>query len=267
MIIYQLALTVGNWQYFIEDAPRTSMEDLIQWNSQNENCLAEILIRIDNYMSTNFFLANREGILGCLGYLFVYYMGEYIGYHYLIQPQPQPSSSSSSSSSLGVVSLVLWIIHYILVHGLNIEVSRRSTNLGFCTWSLAHNVLLLCLIQQMTFLFDEPTTTTKTPPQNDNGTTTTTTTTTSRRIVVWEIVNKHGLIMFLIANLLTGLVNLTIPTLETPPLVALGVVFGYIISIGFIAIIIDTLFARRNIISNKTDQNKIETIDDPKKDR
>lgn len=43
-----------------------------------------------------------------------------------------------------------------------------------------------------------------------------------------EAVNKNGLAVFLVANVMTGLVNMTVKTLYTPNLQALGILTVYI---------------------------------------
>lgn len=165
----------------------------------------------------NFLTANREGILGCLGYLSLYLFGEWVGYQYLWMDHHQSGKSSpSSSSSLMTLAGFLWLVLLVTTNVLSIKVSRRSTNLSFCTWAAAHNLLLLGLIRWTT-------STTKAVP------------------LVFDTVNRYGLWMFLIANLLTGLVNLTIPTLQVTNLYALFIVFAYICTVGIIALLIDSL--------------------------
>jgi hypothetical protein len=54
--------------------------------------------------------------------------------------------------------------------------------------------------------------------------------------------NRHGMAVFLVANLLTGLVNLTVPTLEVDDPYALLVVFGYVCIVGGAALVLDAVF-------------------------
>jgi len=120
------------------------------------------------------------------------------------------------------VAALLWILVGI-VHGiLDVPISRRSTNAAFCLWAAAHNILLLAIVQV----------------------TTTIPTSASSTIVplVWDTVNRYGLLMFLIANLLTGLVNLTVPTLEVGDPMAVAIVFGYICAVGMAALLLDALY-------------------------
>ena len=198
--VYQAALSLGGLQDFVVYAPRHCPATL------GASILCSIMA------------ANREGILGCLGYLSLYFMGEWVGHQYLWKPQQlQLQQEQQGLGALFQLSLFLWLIMGILHWGLNIPISRRSTNAAFCLWAAAHNTLLLSCLQY---------------------------TITTRVPLVWETVNKYGLFMFLIANLLTGLVNLTIPTLEMPDPMALAIVFGYICVVGMASLLLDTLWVR-----------------------
>ena len=102
-----------------------------------------------------------------------------------------------------------------------LPVSRRSTNAVFCVWATAHNVLILAIFQSIT-------NTTKLWKQSPIP-------------VGFEQTNKFGLFIFLAANLLTGLVNLTIPTLDVSNGVALLIVFGYICVLGIFPVILQRI--------------------------
>ncbi|KAL2405862.1 GPI-anchored wall transfer protein 1 [Exophiala dermatitidis] len=60
--------------------------------------------------------------------------------------------------------------------------------------------------------------------------------TTSR---ILRAFNKNGLLVFLVANLLTGLVNLTLNTLDTPPAYAMGVMLAYAGAVTAVAMGLD----------------------------
>jgi phosphatidylinositol glycan class W len=52
-------------------------------------------------------------------------------------------------------------------------------------------------------------------------------------------VNRHGLLTFVLANLLTGAVNLLINTLEVSDPMALAILFGYVSVVGALAVLTD----------------------------
>jgi phosphatidylinositol glycan class W len=236
MIMYQALLSHLQWQQFVEAAPRT-IQQLQPWVTEakliEQNPLGVFALTLLEYLPpllVSFFVANREGMLGCCGYLCLYYAGEWVGYHWLWRH----SNSTVANLPLGQLAVCLWLFHLAMVHILKIPVSRRSTNLGFCSWALAHNVILLYGLQKVESWIK---------PQQQRTSNAKGEAKSLPTVVppIWEKVNKHGLIMFLIANLLTGLVNLTVPTLETESWLALVAIFGYISCIGIAAIGIDAI--------------------------
>jgi len=115
---------------------------------------------------------------------------------------------------------------------LPVNVSRRSTNLPFCIWALAHNVTLLWALWKLeTWL--SPT---------GSGTATAT---AGTAVVVdwvpptWRAVNRHGIVAFLVANVATGLVNLTVPTIDTGDAMAMAILLVYICGVGIVVRIVD----------------------------
>lgn len=206
LVFYQLALSVGNLQEYIETAPRIC-------DANDTTCIG-------------FVAANREGILGCLGYLSLFFIGEYVGRNFLWKHQ----SLWKPTAGLSLLFLVSSQV---------ITVSRRSTNLTFCLWAAAHNILLLALCQLILV---------------ENG----------HFPIVLETVNRVALPIFLIANLLTGFVNLTIPTLEVADVPALLVVFGYICLVGAAAMAVD--WAVRTVFGKATGTTSATNVERKKKD-
>lgn len=192
LVLYQSALSIGKLQDYIESAPRICESG----SDQNLPCIS-------------FVAANREGIFGCLGYLSLYFVGEYVGRDFLW---------NQKSLSLWKPTIGLSMLFLAFSQLGSIPASRRSTNLTFCLWAAAHNVLLLALCDMILV--------------QKNG---------SLPIVI-ETVNRVGLPIFLIANLLTGLVNLTIPTLQVSDGPALLIVLGYICLVGGAAMLVDWAF-------------------------
>jgi phosphatidylinositol glycan class W len=185
--LYQIALSFGQLQEYIETTPRTCNHDDTTW------CVG-------------FVAANREGILGSIGYLSIYFIGEYVGHDFLWR------NASLWNVTIGLCATFLGFAQFL-------PVSRRSTNAPFCLWAAAHNMVLLASFQSILL----------------NG----------KIPVVFDTVNRHGLAMFLIANLLTGLVNLSIPTLQISDGPALLIVFGYVCLIGAAAMLLDLLIGKK----------------------
>mmetsp|Transcript_4546 Transcript_4546/g.6731 ORF Transcript_4546/g.6731 Transcript_4546/m.6731 type:complete len:466 (-) Transcript_4546:60-1457(-) len=209
LIFYQILLSVFHLQDYIEQASRTICPFPANIMFQKELCY--------------FFAANREGILGCISYTSLNLISQTIGSYCLW------SSSSSTllqGKRLGACGAALWFLHVILTRVAEIPISRRSTNLTFVVWSLAHNVTLLFVFWLLFYIF--ATASNRTSEQ--------------QRLlpVILSAVNRHGLTMFVIANLLTGAVNLSVDTLAIDSdWLALIVIIGYVACIACIALALE----------------------------
>lgn len=189
LIVYQMVLSSGLQQWIVE-APRKCQTSVLPF---------EICTLI---------VANREGILGCIGYGTLYLLSEWVGQQVLWRQRKLGNVISSL-----LVGLVLVIAIFTTV--LDTPVSRRSTNAPFVCWILFINLLQLAAIDYVAI-----------------G--------KSCRIpLVFEAVNRHGLTMFIVANLLTGTINLSFNTLETSDVWAFLILFAYISIIGGIAYSLD----------------------------
>ena len=230
MVSYQLYLTKGGGQEFIENGERTCAND--------------------GSFLCNAFVANREGILGVVGYLTLRLLSEAIARFCLLpsheilqglweqaQSDDRVKKVSDNMTSeqrkqvmlLAIVamkllsmSLVLWAAHFFLTVGLNIPNSRRSTNAAFILWSLAHNVTLLFMIHYVV-------------PSISVG---------SHIPRILEAVNRHGLAVFLSSNILTGLVNLTVDTLHASDAKAMLVLVIYLTSVCGFALLLGGIFTK-----------------------
>lgn len=208
LVLYQSFLSYHEIQNFIEDAPR-----FLQNNS----------------IIHNFFYANREGILGSIGYLAMYGMSENIasfclwGDHDYEQNYKKTDEFKTKKEADLRNRMLCCLLSFLLMdvalnYYMKIPVSRRSTNASFCVWAIFLNLLFLSSI----FLAFElsPNSRKKTPP-------------------ILNAINRNGLLMFLIANLLTGAVNLSINTLEVTQSQALFVLFVYLTCLAIVSLFFD----------------------------
>ena len=100
--------------------------------------------------------------------------------------------------------------------GVGLDVSRRSTNAVFCVWALFVSCLQLALID---YILQR----------------------TNRGIPpIMEAVNNHGFFMFVIANLMTGLVNISINTLEVPDGTALVILGVYMSAVSAVSMALES---------------------------
>jgi phosphatidylinositol glycan class W len=202
LLMYQVLLSVYHVQEYVETASRIICP------------IPTTLGVINNSVVCSFFAANREGILGCISYGCLHCISRSIGCFCL-------AYGPSQWKRLSFCTLMLWMLHFCFTGLLNIPVSRRSTNLTFITWSLAHNVTMLLLFWIVADPFiPSPD---KIPP-------------------ILSAVNRHGFILFVISNLLTGAVNLSINTLEVvDDWIALFILISYIACIALIALLLDNI--------------------------
>lgn len=207
LVCYQILLSVYHVQEYIE-------------NSSRIICPTPTGIAIINEVFCPFFAANREGILGCISYSCLHWASQTIG-HYCLWSSP--SSGSTQWKRLTICSIILWVLHFFCTIILNIPVSRRSTNLTFVTWSLAHNVTMLVVFCLVAAAF------VPTPDKMPS---------------ILSAVNHHGFLMFVISNLLTGAVNLSINTLQiVHDSFALIILIGYVACIALIALVLERIKA------------------------
>lgn len=186
LITYQMYLTAGG-QDFIENGARRCSTDLTE-----------------PWTICDIFYANREGILGLIGYVSLRLLSEEIGRFCL--------ASVSTHRRLLLINVTLWMTQYIFTFGFRIPTSRRSTNLTFALWALAHNITILSLIKYVTRIICS---------KNDHN---------HSPMIPWisDAVNRNGLAVFLISNILTGLVNLTVDTLHSSDAKAFFILSAYL---------------------------------------
>jgi phosphatidylinositol glycan class W len=177
---------------------------------------------------TNLFDKNREGIFSFFGYLAIFLAGQSTGMFVL------PRSLLSSASATGtqqrkrlLLTLGAWSGIWILLftfttsysYGLNLSVSRRLANLPYFLWIAAFNctqITAFCLVETVFF---------SAVYNNKNDAEEKIYKESTSRVL--EAYNRNGLAIFLVANLLTGLINLTVPTLHVDNLQAMGILLVY----------------------------------------
>ncbi|KAI8096335.1 GWT1-domain-containing protein [Halteromyces radiatus] len=159
--------------------------------------------------------ANKEGICSFMGYLAIFLFGLDVGCAVFdLSPSKQlPIISSSSSSSvaiqLTVKSILYWIIFgtwlFFTQNDSSSQVSRRLANLPYVIWVISFNLTLLTLliwVEQWMNVKNKG-------PQLLND------------------INLNGLATFLLANLMTGAVNLMMKTLYASSLTSMMILCIY----------------------------------------
>ena len=229
IVPYQLFLSRGG-QEFIENGDRTCGNS---YDSSLHSTSWSLLL-------CNAFVANREGVLGVVGYLSLRLLSEAVARACMLPVGDVGSERDRIDASFGqhrrlfVVSSGLWMAHLLLTVGLRMPNSRRSTNAPFVLWTLAHNISLLGLIQVVA---------TRAPSSAKDGNEEQYA--SNPRIL--EAVNRFGLAVFLSSNLLTGLVNLTVDTLHSSDGKAVFILSLYLGLVCGFAMLLDAVFVREKV--------------------
>nr|CAI5839130.1 unnamed protein product [Callosobruchus analis] len=162
-----------------------------------ENGLAMFVF--ENTERTNLIKANKEGLVSIVGYLSLYLYSVYFGY--IINRQEKASVKVLRCLKHAIISLIL---HVVFTHYFGI--SRRLANAGYCYWVLFLGIYSLVshfIVQE--YLSDR----------------------SFLSSYLFCAINYNGLVFFLLANVLTGLVNLTIDTNSVGPVTTLAILSIY----------------------------------------
>ncbi|KPI41140.1 GPI-anchored wall transfer protein 1 [Cyphellophora attinorum] len=188
---------------------------------------------------------NREGIFSFIGYLAIYLNGRSTGADilpYRIPPKaremlkrgaPQVCVERShiffSLAFLTGINIVVYLLA-TSYYGFNIRPSRRLANLPYVYWIGAFNTFQIGV-----FAFIEslgPAFSYREGPEDRQSLKKA----TSKVLAVF---NSNGLVVFLVANLLTGVVNLSVNTLDMGSLPAMAVLITYAAAVTGVAMTMD----------------------------
>ncbi|CAK7215394.1 Glucosaminyl phosphatidylinositol (GlcN-PI) nositol acylation protein [Sporothrix bragantina] len=215
--VYQVALETTSLKAFVLTAPRV---DLVS--------------------------KNREGLASFIGYLAIFLAGQDTGM-YLLPRAAQPASRSKDSKDSSVVTrlrqtlsanrLPVWAAVWFVLHqlsirrgpvGLGLTESRRLANLPYVLWVLSFNTLQLTMfyLVDLVVFGGENAAAQEDKPEKD-GVDAETAAYNDSTSVVLRAINRNGLPLFLVANLLTGLVNMTVPTLHVSQPVSMAILILY----------------------------------------
>lgn len=180
---------------------------------------------------TDLFSQNREGIFSYFGYLAIFLAGQDAGFFIL----PRETSRNHLLLRLAGASTI-WILFFHLStsfsYGLNLRVSRRLANLPYILWVAAFNctqITLFCLIETWSF------------PEVHRATNKATEQDAAKRATskIMRAFNRNGLAIFLLANPLTGMVNMTFNTLTMSREGSMCVLLSYSILLTALAVVLD----------------------------
>ncbi|TGZ85529.1 GPI-anchored wall transfer protein 1 [Ascodesmis nigricans] len=175
---------------------------------------------------------NKEGFSSFFGYLSIFLAGISTGTYVLPKDSSTRPKESKMLKLLGVW-FVFWTAAYMACTeywGFKMSVSRRVANLPYVFWVASFNTgqLMAFYLVERTFFSARVT----------GGMTEKETYSFSTPWVL-EAFNRNGLAIFLVSNLCTGVVNLSVQTLDTPRVPAMAILASYVGILALLAIILD----------------------------
>ncbi|KAI9171668.1 GPI-anchored wall transfer protein [Paramyrothecium foliicola] len=190
---------------------------------------------------TDLLSMNREGVFSFLGYLAIFLAGQDLGM--LVLPRkinPRSDVPPGMQRNTLIMTIAVWAgiwvgLYYISTdykYGFGWSVSRRLANLPYVLWVAAFNsvqLLAFCIIDSVFFPAFYNATDVKTEKEAYETATS----------PVLRAFNRNSLALFLLANLLTGLVNMTVRTLEATPVVSVAILLAYSATVTGVAVVLD----------------------------
>uniref|UniRef100_A0A060T7E6 GPI-anchored wall transfer protein n=1 Tax=Blastobotrys adeninivorans TaxID=409370 RepID=A0A060T7E6_BLAAD len=174
---------------------------------------------------TDLISQNKEGIFSFFGYLSIFLAGKSTGF-YVLPAGVSAKGLLFPSAKSNVITKPKWwnsfvpfvsaLIYGALYLGITqvVPVSRRLANLSYVLWVVSFNSAFLGLFELL-----RPFSTGRVP-------------------VSLQAVNTNGLAVFLVANLLTGLINMSIKTLDSSRVEAMSALSAYALALFAFAIIL-----------------------------
>lgn len=167
--------------------------------------------------TTNILTMNKEGIFSFLGYLSIFIFGQSFGSFVLTLRKtpnnllgmnfgttPNSMFTVSTTQGLTIMSLISWALFAFARDFVYVgTVSRRLANLAYILMVLSFNALFLLGYSTLEKCLGP------------------------LKLSIFDSINKNGLAVFLIANLGTGLINMSLNTLEATAAQAYTILIGY----------------------------------------
>ncbi|KAA1119927.1 Glucosaminyl phosphatidylinositol (GlcN-PI) nositol acylation protein [Puccinia graminis f. sp. tritici] len=192
---------------------------------------------------TSLISANREGLASIPGYMVIYVLGLSAG-TYILPPSPdfldrvlrdrQNRSDKLVSRQPGKALVVysswaiIWWSLFFLCNLFGFPPSRRLANPTYCFWIAALNLSLITghsFIHDVLFRPDHPSSKPLERSQNS----------TKNIPLIFQFINQNSLAIFLFANLLTGLINLSVHSIYLDPTLAFFLLLLYSVLITIFA--------------------------------
>ncbi|KAL4071738.1 GWT1-domain-containing protein [Scleroderma yunnanense] len=206
-----------------------------------------------NAPRSNMISANKEGLISLLGYLSIHILGLSIG-TIILPPRPSffrkqqacladgrkyedasldlslPRQTTKTTAEVCAYTLVWWILLAFI--RLKLAVSRRMVNLPYILWILAVNTSCILGYSLVDMFF--PSRVSRLKDTSDPAGKRLVREESSHAPPLLEAINRNSLVVFLVANFATGLINISLKTMYTSNGKAILILSGYAFGIcGF----------------------------------
>ncbi|KAI9096914.1 GWT1-domain-containing protein [Phlyctochytrium arcticum] len=171
---------------------------------------------------TTLFSMNREGILSSIGYLAIFLFSADIGAKLRVISAQAKGSHAQILSRLIATLLVFSGAFLFSTRLLGWQVSRRMANLPYVLWICAASTFHVAGCAAVDMIFSQKLERNNHVPH------------------LFQAINRNQLVVFLLGNVMTGLVNLMVDTLAKTDLIAVAIVSVYLLIISSIALLLDT---------------------------
>ena len=181
----------------------------------------------DNRINLSFVDQNKEGIVSLPGFITLYFVGMQLGSYFypLLLLSKEKTMTLLHCIKVTIYNFVALICSGAILYYSHTKIqpcSRRLANFTYVSWVLMNFFVTMTVGMVGSILVALV----HSKSQNNS---------ISSWVVLPNAFNKNALALFLLANLLTGCVNLTIPTIDVPDNQAVTILLCYCFVICFIA--------------------------------
>ena len=172
-------------------------------------------------LQSSFWIANIEGLVSLVGYSSIFLLGSSL--------RPVINSLSVNPRRWRSSALLLTLLTCVWIFCMNEQMmslpSRRLCNLTYIIWMSVYNMMLLILFAGIQCMTD---TAAGAKPHDKEAT------------MIYPAIGKHGLAFFLVANLLTGLANLSLQPALMDNLRSRAILLAYTSTLCVLCVVFNT---------------------------
>ncbi|XP_040946572.1 uncharacterized protein At4g17910 isoform X3 [Gossypium hirsutum] len=218
-----------NWNFFFTLAGVSILTSILNVPAEYSGILGSVILvgyqswltnglnvyLLSNERGTDVISRNKEGIFSLFGYWGMYLVGVQVSYYLFFENHTTKQRSKHETRiRICLLTIMFWILTLLIDRYVE-RISRRICNLAYVTWVVAQNLQLLAL----RLLAD-----------NIIG---------HKTLCLERAFDRNLLASFLVANLLTGLVNLSVDTIFVSPLSAVLILVSYSLTLCVVMVLID----------------------------